>query len=63
VIQLLLACFVVVRMFARQALPADEQEHFVMQGTAASSAVVLDPRTAYIARQDSTKEEVITTVL
>lgn len=47
VIQLLLACFVIVRMLARQALPADEQEHFVMQGTAASSAVVLDPRTAY----------------
>jgi len=56
VIQLLLACFVIVRMLARQALPAGEQEHFVMQGTAASSAVVLDPRTAYISRNIPPKE-------
>lgn len=56
VIQLLLACFVVVRMHARQALPTDEQEHFVMQGTVASSAAVLDPRTAYVARDTVPKE-------
>lgn len=62
VIQMLLACFVVVRMFARQALPADEQEHFVMQG-AASSAVVLDPRTDYVTSKASLKEKVKTTVL
>ncbi|MEY8216152.1 MAG: MFS transporter [Colwellia sp.] len=56
VIQLLLACFVIFRMVVRQALPVDEQEQFVMQGTAASSAVVLDPRTAYITCQSPPKE-------
>lgn len=46
-IQLLLACFVIFRMASRQALPTEQQEHFVMQGTASSSAIVLDPRTTY----------------
>ncbi|MBL4822130.1 MAG: MFS transporter [Colwellia sp.] len=56
VVQLLLACFVIFRMIIRQALPIDEQEHFVMQGTAASSAIVLDPRIAYIPRQTPPKK-------
>jgi MFS family permease len=46
VIQLLLAFFVIFRMFARQALLVNEQEQFVMQGTAASSAVILHAITA-----------------
>lgn len=61
-IQLLLACFVIFRMVARQALPTDQQEHFVMQGTATSSAVVLDPRTAYCERKGPTRPEIKTTV-
>lgn len=56
-IQLLLACFVLFRMLARQALPTEKQEHFVMQGAANSSAVVLDPRTAYVEHQSSIKKE------
>lgn len=56
VVQLLLACFVVFRMFARRALPVCEQEHFVMQGTAASSPVVLDPRTAFDTSQEEVKQ-------
>lgn len=56
VIQLLLACFVIFRMIARQALPTDKQEHFVMQGTAASSAVILDPRTAYNEEHEQPKQ-------
>jgi MFS family permease len=55
-IQLLLACFVIVRMVSRQALPLAEQEHFVMQGTVASSAAVLDPRTDYVARNTALKD-------
>lgn len=55
VTQLLLACFVIFRMIARKALPISEQEQFVMQGTTVSSAVVLDPRTAYNTNQTLAK--------
>ncbi len=47
VIQLLLAAFVVYRMFAREALPAEDQEQFVMQGMAVAAVSGLDPRTEY----------------
>lgn len=47
-IQLLLACFVIFRMFVRRALPNDEQENFVMYGTATTPIGALDPRTAYL---------------
>jgi MFS family permease len=47
VIQLLLCVFVVYRMFARAALPIDQQEPFVMQGAAAAPMADLDPRTEY----------------
>jgi len=40
-----LAVFVMIRMRARPALPVEEQEQFVMQGTAISSVSELDPRT------------------
>ena len=48
VVQLLLAGFVVFRMSARHALPVAEQESFVMQGSAMSSSIDLDPRSEYI---------------
>jgi MFS family permease len=48
VIQLLLAIFVIYRITMRKALPADEQENFVMQGSAFSSIIELDPRIDYI---------------
>ncbi|WP_421867382.1 MFS transporter [Motiliproteus sp.] len=47
VLQLLLCVFVVYRMFAREALPADQQEKFVMQAAAIPPVVDLDPRTEY----------------
>ena len=47
VIQLLLAAFVVIRMTARSALPIDEQEQFVMQGSVISNVSELDPRTPH----------------
>jgi MFS family permease len=47
-VQLLLAAFVVYRMSARHALPVTDQESFVMQGVAMSSAIELDPRAEYI---------------
>ena len=47
VVQLLLGVFVVYRMFARVALPVEEQEHFVMQGAASAAMIDLDPRIEY----------------
>ncbi|KGJ89325.1 MFS transporter [Thalassotalea sp. ND16A] len=47
-IQLLLAGFVIYSMAKRRALPVVEQENFVMQGTAISSAIDLDPRIDYV---------------
>jgi len=48
VVQLLLAAFVVFRMSARHALPVEDQESFVMQGSAISSSIDLDPRSEYV---------------
>ncbi|MBA6339537.1 MFS transporter [Colwellia sp. MB02u-10] len=62
-IQLLLACFVVFRMTVRQALPIEEQEQFVMQGSVISSAVELDPRTEYHESQYRPCAEVETTLM
>lgn len=62
-IQILLAFFVVYRMLVRQALPNDEQEHFVMQGTATAQVGVLDPRTAYIETEMPARAEIKTLVL
>ncbi|WP_170940483.1 MFS transporter [Pseudoalteromonas sp. NBT06-2] len=61
-IQLFLACFVIFRMFVRQALPNNEKEHFVMQGTATASVGVLDPRTAYIKAEIPTSAEINTVI-
>lgn len=47
-VQLMLAAFVVLRMRVRTALPAEEQENFVMQSGAVPAGVNLDPRTEYI---------------
>jgi MFS family permease len=47
-IQLLLCGFVLYRMAVREALPVEEQEHFVMQGASLIAAVELDPRTEYV---------------
>ncbi|GGK67434.1 hypothetical protein GCM10007941_16920 [Amphritea balenae] len=46
--QMLLALFTLYRMTVRKALPIAEQEGFVMQGAAISTALDLDPRTEYI---------------
>ncbi len=47
-VQVLLAAFVIYRMQAREALPVEDQEHFVMQGAAIPAMVDLDPRTEYV---------------
>ncbi|MBA6390516.1 MFS transporter [Colwellia sp. BRX10-3] len=62
-IQLLLACFVIYRMTVRAALPIEEQENFVMQGSVISSAVELDPRTEYNEPQHRPRAEVETTLM
>lgn len=62
-IQLSLACFVVFRMTVRAALPIEEQENFVMQGSVISSAVELDPRTEYHEPQHLPCAEIETTLL
>ncbi|ASP47092.1 MFS transporter [Cognaticolwellia beringensis] len=62
-VQLLLACFVVFRMTVRAALPIEEQENFVMQGSVITSAVELDPRTEYHEPQHEPCSEVETTVM
>ncbi|WP_299083952.1 MFS transporter [uncultured Paraglaciecola sp.] len=46
-VQCVLAVFVIYRMRVRQALPIDQQEHFVMQNSAAPPSVELDPRSEY----------------
>lgn len=48
VIQVALAVFVIYRMRVREALPVEDQEHFVMQGAAIPAIVDLDPRTEYV---------------
>ncbi len=48
IVQLVLAGFVVIRMKSSTALPAEEQENFVMQSAAAPIPVELDPRTEYV---------------
>jgi len=48
IIQLLLAGFVVYRMSARDSLPVEKQESFVMQGSTIAAMVDLDPRTEYV---------------
>ncbi|MFT5720091.1 MAG: MFS family permease [Motiliproteus sp.] len=50
-IQLLLGGFVMYRMSVRDALPVEEQEHFVMQGAAITASIDLDPRTEYIEQE------------
>lgn len=62
VVQLLLACFVIFRMSVRQALPNEEQEHFIMQGTAIVPVGVLDPRTEYTEAELPARAEVKTVV-
>jgi MFS family permease len=47
VVQCLLAVFVIYRMGARQALPVEDQESFVMQNSAVPPSVELDPRSEY----------------
>jgi MFS family permease len=59
VIQLLLCVFVVYRMFAREALPVEQQEPFVMQGAAASAIVGLDPRTEYQEQEQPLSPEAV----
>jgi MFS family permease len=48
VVQCLLAGFVIYRMMARQALPLEQQESFVMQNSAVLPSVELDPRSKYL---------------
>lgn len=48
VVQCLLAGFVLYRMGARQALPVEQQESFVMQNSAVPPSVELDPRSEYL---------------
>ncbi len=62
VIQLLLACFAIFRMFVCQALPNDEQESFVMHGTVTAPIGALDPRTAYIKTEAPIRAEINTMV-
>ena len=62
-VQLSLACFVVFRMTVRAALPIEEQENFVMQGSVITSAVELDPRTEYHEPQHLPCAEVETTLM
>ncbi len=47
VVQCLLAGFVIYRMAARQALPIEDQESFVMQNSAVPPSIELDPRSEY----------------
>ncbi|SFG21976.1 MFS transporter [Neptunomonas qingdaonensis] len=56
-IQLLLGGFVMYRMAVRDALPVDEQEHFVMQGASITASVELDPRTEYVEHQHALSSE------
>ncbi|MBL7004380.1 MAG: MFS transporter [Gammaproteobacteria bacterium] len=46
-VQILLAVFTAYRMVVSKALPVSDQEDFVMQSAALSTAVNLDPRTEY----------------
>jgi MFS family permease len=62
VVQLLLACFVIFRMYVCQALPNDEQGDFVMQGTVVSPVGGLDPRTAYIKSDVPERKEIKTVI-
>jgi hypothetical protein len=48
VVQCLLASFVIYRMMARQALPVEQQESFVMQNSAVLPLIELDPRSEYL---------------
>ncbi len=59
VIQLLLGVFVIYRMMAREALPVDQQEQFVMQAAAITPVVDLDPRTEYIEPEEPLSPESI----
>lgn len=61
-IQLLLAGFVMYRMAVREALPVEDQEHFVMQGASITASVELDPRTEYIEQQPELSSEAETAV-
>ena len=61
-IQLLLAGFVMYRMAVREALPVEDQEHFVMQGASITASVDLDPRTEYIEQQAELSSEAETAV-
>ncbi|SIS55895.1 MFS transporter [Neptunomonas antarctica] len=56
-IQLLLGGFVMYRMAVREALPVEEQEHFVMQGASIMASIDLDPRTEYVAHQHALSSE------
>lgn len=61
-IQLLLAGFVMYRMAVREALPIEDQEHFVMQGASITASVDLDPRSEYIEQQVELSSEAETAV-
>ncbi|WP_293267392.1 MFS transporter, partial [Neptunomonas sp.] len=61
-IQLLLAGFVMYRMAVREALPIEDQEHFVMQGASITASVELDPRTEYVEQQPELSSEAETAV-
>ena len=61
--QLFLATFVLYRMNARQALPVEDQENFVMHSGAMSSAIDFDPRTEYIEPEPEFGVEVEATML
>tara|TARA_R110002167_G_scaffold212248_1_gene416865 strand:- start:2897 stop:4744 length:1848 start_codon:yes stop_codon:yes gene_type:complete len=59
VIQLLLGGFVTYRMFARVALPVEQQESFVMQSAAAAVSVDMDPRTEYQEPEQPLSQEAV----
>ena len=56
-IQLLLGGFVMYRMAVRDALPVEDQEHFVMQGASITASIDLDPRTEYVEQQHPLSSE------
>ena len=61
--QAMLALFTLYRMTVSKALPIADQEGFVMQGTAVSSAVDLDPRTEYSEPEQPLGSEAETAVM
>lgn len=56
VVQVLLGFYVMYRMTVREALPVEEQDNFIMQSSAVTASVELDPRTEYIENTPSSAE-------